>query len=169
MSSSPPSPSIIRSSTFLTTPLRVHSPQHLHCSTLRTYFVTTDFIDIYHLSILFSLTSDNFDSILSKVNYECLRFHHVIYNNDDSGPINNFIGPTCIFQSESSHARQLLIFIDSDASKGLSPLRDSFTTFKTTKQQITGISSHSNKQGIGVVRWKIIDQNGMPATIETEF
>ena len=58
-----------------------------------------------------------------------------LYNNRDSDPIHSCIGPTCIFQSESSRTHQLPVLIDSGAFKGLSPLCDDVLTFNDLKQR----------------------------------
>ena len=76
--SSPLSPSITSSPTFSTTSLRVHLTQHLYWTTLDTFYSTIDFIGLHYLSTLFNPTSVNFDYILSQVNHEWIRFHHIL-------------------------------------------------------------------------------------------
>ena len=52
------------------------------------------------------------------------------------------------------------IVIDSGASKGLTPLRQDFLTFKPLRSTITGLGSQSEIRGVGTVCWKIVDQHG---------
>ena len=62
---------------------------------------------------------------------------------------------------------ELPIVLDTGASKSLTPNRTDFILFKATKSTVSGIGAASRVEGVGTVRWKIFDQNGVETTIET--
>ena len=64
-------------------------------------------------------------------------------------------------------APELPIVLDTGASKSLSPNRSDFISFKKILSTVSGIGAKSQEEGIGKVRWRIFDQNGVERTIET--
>ena len=57
--------------------------------------------------------------------------------------------------------------IDSGASRSLSPLCSDFITFTSVNSKISGVGAQASIKGVGMVQWKITDQNGVSHTIET--
>ena len=57
--------------------------------------------------------------------------------------------------------------IDSGASQSLSPLCSDFITFTSVNSKISGVGAQASIKGVGMVQWKITDQNGVSHTIET--
>jgi hypothetical protein len=123
-----------------------------------------DFIQMHRLLTLFyPLKKEQLD-IVDTVNEELSTFRKFLYTSDTP---HHSVGPTNVFMS-SLDQRTIPIVIDSGASKGLSPIRSDFIQFRQLKSKITGIGAQSEIGGVGIVRWKIIDQHGKVDIIETE-
>jgi hypothetical protein len=69
----------------------------------------------------------------------------------------------------SIDAKEMPIFIDTGASRSLSPHRSDFTSYRPIKDMaIGGITANSRIAGVGKVRWEVTDQNGLKSVIITE-
>ncbi|GFH50753.1 hypothetical protein CTEN210_07229 [Chaetoceros tenuissimus] len=69
----------------------------------------------------------------------------------------------------SIDAKEMPIFIDTGASRSLSPHRSDFTSYRPIKDMaIGGITANSRIAGVGKVRWEVTDQNGLESVIITE-
>ena len=62
---------------------------------------------------------------------------------------------------------EMPVVIDSGASRSLSPLRSDFVTFTSVDSKISGVGAQASIKGVGMVKWKVTDQNGVSHTIET--
>ena len=62
---------------------------------------------------------------------------------------------------------EMSVVIDSGASRSLSPLCSNFITFTSVDSKISGVGAQASIKGVGMVQWKVTDQNGVSHTIET--
>ena len=115
-----------------------------------------DFIQLHKLSNLFITSTASTNTLLDNINHELSRFHSFLYSSSTHLPN---VGASCVFISQHDK-QQMPIVIDSGASKGLTPLRQDFLTFKPLRSTITGLGSQSEIRGVGTVCWKIVDQHG---------
>jgi hypothetical protein len=123
-----------------------------------------DFIQLHRLLTLFCPLQQDKVAVVDKVNEDLDKFKTFLYTSETP---HHGVGPCNVFISMDNR-RTIPIVIDSGASKGLSPIRSDFIQFKPLKSTITGIGAKSEIRGVGIVRWKIIDQHGKVAVIETE-
>jgi hypothetical protein len=123
-----------------------------------------DFVQLHHLCTLFCPLPKSQTQLVKKINTELQSLGQILYNSDTHHPN---IGSSNMFISQHNEST-IPIVIDSGASKGLTPVRSDFVQFKEIKSKLTGIGSQCEIRGIGTVRWKIVDQKGKLATIETE-
>ena len=72
------------------------------------------------------------------------------------------------FRINARNSDSMPIVIDTGASRSLSPIRKDFITFSPLEQSLQGISADAKIEGVGVVSWEIIDENGVAHFIETE-
>jgi hypothetical protein len=132
--------------------------------TSQTILNQLDFVQLHRLSTLFCPLPTSHRQLITSINEQLQSLGHILYNSDTYHPN---ISPSSVFISQHNEST-IPIVIDSGASKGLSPIRSDFIQFKPIQSKLTGIAAQCEIRGIGIVRWKIIDQHGKVATIETE-
>lgn len=115
---------------------------------------------------MFDPSAPSTTKILDLVHTEMNKHHKLLYNSDDNIISTSYLGPNCVFMSKL-HDRQVPTVIDTGASRSLSPFRSDFINFHDQKSSISGIGSDSIVEGSGLVRWKIVDQQGNIQYIET--
>ena len=122
-----------------------------------------DFLSIYRTSNLFSTIALS-DSMALTISDSLHQIKDLIYPYSHNALSD--INPSHVYLN-SSDKSSLPIVIDTGASNSVTPNRSDFTTFSAVSSSISGLNSTAQVRGEGTIRWKIVDENGDVATLET--
>ena len=159
----PGQPNIDSSTSVSQTPCSRGSLDTIDPTRLHNLCSSLDFIQLHRMCHLFNPTTVD-QTIIQRTRQEVSRLQHILYSSDNPHPM---IGASSIFICQHNKDN-LPIVIDSGASKGLTPNRSDFVSFRPLNSKITGLGSQSEISGVGIVEWKIFDQNNTQRTIRTE-
>ena len=138
---------------------------HLPSFIIDTFCQHTDVLLLNNLCSSFlnpTIQSNTQSFFESTIKQELNKYKSFLYYNDSHD-----VQVSQVFFSKYDE-ENVPIVLDSGASKGLTPFRKDFVSFRPLKSIINGIGATCSIDGVGIVRWEIIDQKGIKQTIETE-